>query len=171
MVSLPLAAIGGIVGLRIVGLFVTQHLDIITMLGFVILIGTVVNNAILIVHQALNFMRHDGDVPSEAVVKSVATRIRPIFMTTITTTFGLLPLVLINGAGAELYRGLGAVVLGGLVLSTLFTLFLVPSLFTLMHTLIDVIDRWFNGRDSDPSDPPAEQQHPTAEDIQVRALA
>ena len=54
-------------------------------------------------------------------------------MTTVTTTFGLLPLVLINGAGAELYRGLGSVVLGGLLLSTMFTLFLVPSLFGLMH--------------------------------------
>lgn len=147
MVSLPLAAVGGIVGLRLVGLFVTQHLDIITMLGFVILIGTVVNNAILIVHQALNFMRLEGDSPNEAVVKSVSTRIRPIFMTTITTTFGLLPLVLIQGAGAELYRGLGAVVLGGLVLSTVFTLFLVPSLFTLMHTLTSGIGRWL-GREA-----------------------
>lgn len=133
MVSLPLAGVGGIIGLRCVGMFHTQHLDIITMLGFVILIGTVVNNAILIVHQALNFMRIDGLSPNEAVVESVATRIRPIFMTTITTTFGLLPLVLINGAGAELYRGLGSVVLGGLLLSTLFTLFLVPSLFSLLH--------------------------------------
>lgn len=133
MVSLPLAAVGGIVGLRVIGLFTTQHLDIITMLGFVILIGTVVNNAILIVHQSLNYMRLEGDAPNDAVVKSVATRIRPIFMTSITTTFGLLPLVLIQGAGAELYRGLGSVVLGGLLLSTVFTLFLVPSLFSLMH--------------------------------------
>ena len=133
MVSLPLAGVGGIIGLRCVGMFHTQHLDIITMLGFVILIGTVVNNAILIVHQALNFIRLDGLSPNDAVIQSVSTRIRPIFMTTITTTFGLLPLVFINGAGAELYRGLGSVVLGGLLLSTLFTLFLVPSLFSLMQ--------------------------------------
>ena len=120
MVSLPLAGVGGIIGLRVVGLFTLQHLDIITMLGFVILIGTVVNNAILIVHQALNYMRNDRLSPNNAVVRSVSTRIRPIFMTTITTTFGLLPLVVVNGAGAELYRGLGSVVLGGLLLSTLF---------------------------------------------------
>ncbi len=138
MVSLPLAAVGGILGLRVVGLFTVQHLDILTMLGFVILVGTVVNNAILIVHQALNFMRRDGRNADQAVVESVATRIRPIFMTTITTTIGLLPLVVVNGAGAELYRGLGSVVLGGLVVSTVFTLFLVPSLFSLMHTVMGV---------------------------------
>lgn len=134
MVSLPLAAVGGIVGLRMVGLFHTQHLDIITMLGFVILIGTVVNNAILIVHQALNYIRNESLSSDEAVLKSVSTRIRPIFMTTITTTFGLLPLVMINGAGSELYRGLGSVVLGGLLVSTTFTLFLVPTLFGLMES-------------------------------------
>ena len=130
-----------------------------------------VNNAILIVHQALNFMRQEDAAPREAVVRSVATGIRPIFMTTITTTFGLLPLVLINGAGAELYRGLGAVVLGGLVLSTLFTLFLVPSLFTLMLTVIDAVDRWLNGRDNDSSDSHPESVSQPAEDAPVRALA
>ena len=114
--------------------------------GFVILIGTVVNNAILIVHQALNYMRHEGDSPNDAVVRSVSTRIRPIFMTTITTTFGLLPLVLIQGAGAELYRGLGSVVLGGLLLSTLFTLFLVPSLFSLMHSFTCALADKFGGK-------------------------
>ena len=141
MVALPLAAVGGIVGLRIVGLFTTQHLDILTMLGFVILVGTVVNNAILIVHQALNYMRQHEMHPDDAVVRSVATRIRPIFMTTITTTCGLLPLVVVNGAGSELYRGMGSVVLGGLVVSTVFTLFLVPSLFSLMHSATAGIGR------------------------------
>jgi HAE1 family hydrophobic/amphiphilic exporter-1 len=77
-------------------------------------------------------MREDGMEPGPAIIESVHTRIRPIFMTTITTLFGLLPLVLMPGAGSELYRGLGAVVLGGLAFSTLFTLILVPSLFTLM---------------------------------------
>jgi HAE1 family hydrophobic/amphiphilic exporter-1 len=101
------------------------------MLGFVILIGTVVNNPILIVHQALNHMREDGMSQRESILESVRTRIRPIFMTTITTVLGLLPLVLFPGAGSELYRGLGAVVLGGLAVSTVFTLVFVPALFTL----------------------------------------
>ena len=109
-----------------------QTLDVLTMLGFVILIGTVVNNPILIVHQSLNHMRLDAMTPNEAILESVRTRIRPIFMTTSTTVLGLSPLVLFPGAGAELYRGLGAVVLGGLIVSTIFTLVLVPTLFSLM---------------------------------------
>ena len=128
--SVPLGAVGGVLGLWVLNMFVFQSLDILTMLGFIILIGTVVNNAILIVHQSLHYIRA-GMSPREAVPESVRTRIRPIFITTTTTVLGLLPLVVLPGAGSELYRGLGAVVLGGLVLSTVFTLFLVPAVFIL----------------------------------------
>ena len=93
--------------------------------------GTVVNNAILIVHQSLNHIRFEGLSPNESILESISTRIRPIFMTTTTTVFGLAPLVLFPGAGSELYRGLGSVVLGGLLVSTVFTLVLVPTLFSL----------------------------------------
>lgn len=145
MFSVPLATIGGFLGLAIVrATDPNQQLDTLTMLGFVILIGIVVNNAILIVHQALNFMRGlgegDGDstgvmAPREAIRESVRTRIRPIFMTTATSVFGMLPLVLMPGSGSELYRGLGSVVIGGLVVSTLFTLIVVPLLFSLVMDL------------------------------------
>lgn len=128
----PLGAAGGILGLQSLNLIYPQALDILTMLGFVILIGTVVNNPILIVHQSLNHMREDNMSPKQAILESVRTRIRPIFMTTTTTVLGLLPLVLFPGSGSELYRGLGSVVLGGLVLSTVFTLILVPTLFSLV---------------------------------------
>ena len=64
----------------------------------------------------------------DAVVESVRTRIRPIFMSTTTSLFGMLPLVLSTGAGSELYRGLGSVILGGLAISTIFTIFLIPAL-------------------------------------------
>ena len=139
ILSVPLGAMGGILGLQLLNVYmkltsahyVPQSLDVLTMLGFVILIGTVVNNPILIVHQSLNHMREDGMSPRDAILESVRTRIRPIFMTTITTVLGLLPLVLFPGAGSELYRGLGSVVLGGLLISTLFTLVLVPTLFSL----------------------------------------
>ena len=131
ILSVPLGAVGGILGLRLLNLFYLQPLDVLTMLGFVILIGTVVNNPILIVHQSLNHMREDQMPPRHAILESVRTRIRPIFMTTTTTVLGLLPLVLFPGAGSELYRGLGSVVLGGLVVSTIFTLVLVPTLFSL----------------------------------------
>ncbi len=131
ILTVPLGAVGGVLGLAVLNVFVTQPLDVLTMLGFVVLIGTVVNNPILIVHQALNHIREDGYTPREAVLESVRTRVRPIFMTTVTTVLGLAPLVLFPGAGSELYRGLGCVVLGGLLVSTVFTLVLAPTLFTL----------------------------------------
>jgi len=129
MFTVPLAAAGGLLGLKAVNIFIgNQPLDILTMLGFVILVGVVVNNAILIVHQALNNIRHHGLPYREAVLESVRTRLRPIFMSTTTSIFGMLPLVLVPGPGSEFYRGLGSVVLGGLAVSTVFTVFLIPSL-------------------------------------------
>jgi HAE1 family hydrophobic/amphiphilic exporter-1 len=68
----------------------------------------------------------------EAIRESVKIRVRPIMMTTLTTLFGLLPLVVSSGAGSELYRGIGSVVLGGLLVSTVFTLIVIPALFTLV---------------------------------------
>ncbi len=132
MFSVPLAAVGGFVGLRVLNLFTMQAMDVLTMLGFVILIGTVINNAILIVHQALNNMRDEKMQSRQALVESVRTRIRPIFMSVTTTVFGMLPLVIFPGAGSELYRGLGSVVLGGLIVSTIFTLLLIPAVFSLV---------------------------------------
>ncbi len=134
--SVPLAAVGGFVGLGIVHhLDPTQQLDTLTMLGFVILIGVVVNNAILIVYQSLNFQRGAEGPPMaarEAIGESVRTRLRPILMTTCTSVAGMLPLVLTPGSGSELYRGLGAVIVGGLVCATLFTLVVVPLLLSLV---------------------------------------
>jgi HAE1 family hydrophobic/amphiphilic exporter-1 len=147
MFSVPLAAAGGFLGLFLVNRFVAyQPLDVLTMLGFVILIGVVVNNAILIVHQALNFMREGGLGAREAIRESVRTRIRPIFMSAFTSVMGMLPLVLFPGAGSELYRGLGSVIVGGLIVSTLFTLLLVPTLFSIVIGIKGFILRPFGGR-------------------------
>jgi HAE1 family hydrophobic/amphiphilic exporter-1 len=135
IMSVPLGAVGGLLGLRALGIYLQlqdrtpQPLDVLTMLGFVILIGTVVNNAILIVHQALNLMRDEDYEPNDAILESVRTRVRPILMTTATTVLGLCPLVLFPGSGSELYRGLGSVLLGGLLVSAIFTLVFVPTLF------------------------------------------
>jgi HAE1 family hydrophobic/amphiphilic exporter-1 len=129
MFTVPLAAGGGLLGLKLVNLLLAnQPLDILTMLGFVILIGVVVNNAILIVHQTLNNIRHHGMAYREAVLESTRTRLRPIYMSAMTSVFGMLPLVLIPGPGSEFYRGLGSVVLGGLAVSTVFTIFVIPAL-------------------------------------------
>jgi HAE1 family hydrophobic/amphiphilic exporter-1 len=174
-----------------------QTMDVLTMLGFIILIGVVVNNAILLVHQTLNLLKAGGtgvppvrtspgpvsdsnplppgagagagagesrspqvaDPPwwaihptmagrrgevtvmasdagplsrRRAVTEAVRTRVRPILMSLFTSVVGMMPLVVSPGAGSELYRGLGAVVLGGLIVSTVFTLVLVPLLLSLV---------------------------------------
>ena len=127
--TIPLAAAGGFVGLWAVNTFIApQGFDVLSMLGFIILIGTVVNNAILIVHQSLNNVRYNGLTGKDAVANAVNTRIRPIFMSATTSLLAMLPMVLSTGSGSELYRGLGSILLGGLAMSTVFTLFVIPSL-------------------------------------------
>ncbi|MBW8884941.1 MAG: efflux RND transporter permease subunit, partial [Planctomycetia bacterium] len=140
IVTVPIGAVGGFIGLWLLNLWVLQPLDVLTMLGFIMLVGTVVNNPILIVEQSLVHIREDGLPVAEAVIESVRTRIRPIFMTTLGGLVGLLPLVLAPGAGSELYRGIGAVLLGGLLISTIITLVFVPALLSLM---IDLRSRLF----------------------------
>ncbi|MCO6044187.1 efflux RND transporter permease subunit [Aeoliella sp. ICT_H6.2] len=158
MVSVPLATLGGFLGLAAVHhwsmvdrYMPVQNMDVLTILGFVILAGVVVNNAILIVYQAINFMKgrsEEGDdtshlTPRQAIAQSVESRVRPILMSTLTSVGGMLPLVLMPGSGSELYRGLGAVVVGGLVVSTVFTMLLVP---VLLSMLFDVRSRFAKGK-------------------------
>ncbi len=132
MLSVPVAAAGGIAGLFVLNLYTYQALDMLTMLGFVILVGIVVNNAILLVHQSLHLIREENLTPNDAIRQATKNRIRPIFMSTLTSVFGMLPLVLFPGAGSELYRGLGSVVVGGLSLSAIITLLIVPPMMSLL---------------------------------------
>jgi HAE1 family hydrophobic/amphiphilic exporter-1 len=132
MISVPVAAAGGVGGLAVLNTIGTQPLDMLTLLGFVILVGIVVNNAILIVHQSLYHLREEGMSPVDAIEEATRNRIRPIFMSTLTSVCGMLPLVLFPGAGSELYRGLGAVVVGGLAMSAFLTLLTVPPLLRLV---------------------------------------
>jgi len=131
MLSVPLATAGGMLGLALLNIWVPQPLDMLTMLGFVILIGIVVNNAILLVDQALQNSR-SGMESVASILQATSNRIRPIFMSTLTSIFGLLPLAVFPGAGSELYRGLGSVVIGGLSLSALLTLAIIPPLLSLL---------------------------------------
>jgi len=126
MVTVPLATAGAILGVVATG----SELNIVTMLGFVILSGIVVNNGILIIHQTIRY-RDEGRSAEDALVESVKVRIRPIFMSAITTILGMLPLTFRGGAGSEIYSGLGAAIVGGLAFSTVFTLILLPALFIL----------------------------------------
>ncbi|MFT7192075.1 MAG: HAE1 family hydrophobic/amphiphilic exporter-1 [Dinoroseobacter sp.] len=131
LIAVPVAAAGGVGGLAFLNTFQTQPLDMLTLLGFVILVGIVVNNAILIVHQTLYHLREEGMDPVDAIEEATRNRIRPIFMSTLTSVMGMLPLVIFSGEGSELYRGLGAVVVGGLSMSAFLTLLTVPPLLRL----------------------------------------
>ncbi len=137
MFSVPLATAGGVGGLALLNTYESQPLDMLTLLGFVILVGIVVNNAILLVHQTLVHMREEGMSPMESIMESTDNRLRPIFMSTLTSVFGMLPLVLFPGAGSELYRGLGSVVVGGLALSAVLTLLIIPPLLSLFAGVLE----------------------------------
>jgi multidrug efflux pump subunit AcrB len=150
MTTIPLGIAGGLVGLvavnasgpylSLVGITpIIQPFDMITMLGFIILLGTVVNNPILIVEEARKNLLDTSIAISDAVNQAVATRLRPILMSSATTIFGLAPLVFIPGAGSELYRGIGIVVLSGILFSTIVTLFFLPSL---MITVLKIKQRF-----------------------------
>ncbi|MYF69798.1 MAG: efflux RND transporter permease subunit [Proteobacteria bacterium] len=130
LLVLPLATVGGVVALRITDLMVFQPMDLLTMIGFITLLGLVVNNAILLVYQTRTSERA-GASRRDAVEKAVRIRLRPILMSTLTSLFGMLPLLVIPGAGTELYRGMAAVIVGGMSVSTAFTLILLPSLLRL----------------------------------------
>ena len=127
VISIPLATVGGVIALRLLNLATFQPLDLLTMIGFFILLGLVVNNAILLVHQ-MRRGEEQGLGRRDAVAESLKMRLRPIFMSTLTSIFGMLPLLLFPGEGSVIYRGLAAAIVGGMAVSTLFTLILLPSL-------------------------------------------
>jgi len=127
VLTIPLATVGGIAFLQLTNLVIFQPLDLLTMIGFIILLGLVVNNAILLVYQT-RLGEGEGLSRHDAVEQAVRLRLRPILMSTLTSICGMLPLLLIPGAGAELYRGIAAVIVGGMSVSTIFTLIFLPSL-------------------------------------------
>ena len=129
-IGLPLGTVGGVAALQFIGLFVFQPLDLLTMIGFIIVLGLVVNNTILLVARTRQ-AEAEGMTRSEAVRSSLETRLRPIFSSTLTAIFGMLPLVVIPGAGAEIYRGLAAVIVGGILISHIFTVILIPAMLRL----------------------------------------
>lgn len=143
LTAVPVGISGGIVGLWLMNTVgaslpaiglppISQPFDVITMLGFLVLIGTVVNNPILLVERAVSNLRERGTPVAQAVLEATRSRLRPIMMSMVTTVFGLSPLVLNPGAGTELYRGLGAIVLFGILFSTLVTITFVPALLSLV---------------------------------------
>jgi multidrug efflux pump subunit AcrB len=155
MLTVPIGISGGIVGLWLMNFVgarldrfgmanIQQPLDVITMLGFLVLIGTVVNNPILIVEKSITNTRK-GLRARAAVIEATRARLRPIVMSTITTVFGLSPLVFNPGAGTELYRGLGAIVLFGLLFSSIVTLTFMPAILT---AVLELQARYFSRHDA-----------------------
>ncbi|MCH9694034.1 MAG: efflux RND transporter permease subunit [Gammaproteobacteria bacterium] len=130
MLSMPLAIAGGVVALRILNLFTNQAMDLLTTIGFLILLGLVVNNAILLVMQTRVGQKNGLD-RATAVAEAVKVRARPIYMSTLTSIFGMLPLMLVPGVGSQIYRGLATVIIGGMFVSAAFTLILMPSILRL----------------------------------------
>ncbi len=130
VISIPLAAVGGVLAIALVNAIKFQPLDLLGMIGFIILLGLVVNNAILLVAQT-RAAEARGLNRSDAVHQALRYRLRPIFMSTLTSLFGMLPLLIVPGAGSDIYRGMAAAIVGGMSVSTLFTLLLLPSLLQL----------------------------------------
>jgi multidrug efflux pump subunit AcrB len=127
VMTIPLAGVGGVIAIRTLNLLTFQPMDLLTMIGFIILLGLVVNNAILLVDRTRQAER-DGMERGAAVENALKIRLRPIFMSTLTSIFGMLPLLLIPGEGSVIYRGLAAAIVGGMLFSLVFTLLLLPCM-------------------------------------------
>lgn len=134
MATVPMGMSGGLLSMvianRIFGMSVP--LDMITALGFIILTGVVVNNAILLVERALQ-LQEEGMEYDASLYNATRDRLRAIFMSAITSVLGMLPLAVVPGQGAELYQGLGIVLTGGLAFSTILTPTVVPALMGLLR--------------------------------------
>ena len=123
--TLPSATVGALLALLIAG----QPLDLIAVIGIVLLIGLVKKNGIMMVDFALEAQRHQGLTPTEAIYQAALMRFRPILMTTLAALFGAIPLLLASGSGAELRQPLGLVMVGGLLVSQVLTLFTTPVVY------------------------------------------
>ena len=133
LLTVPLASLGGVLGIRFLNLFTPQTLDMLTMVGFIILLGAAVNNAILLVESTRSAER-GGMSRRDAVRHALEERTRPIFATSLGQLAGLLPMIIVPGPGAALYRGLGTVIAGGMLVNTVFMLVLLPALLRLGET-------------------------------------
>nr|WP_221188219.1 CusA/CzcA family heavy metal efflux RND transporter [Endobacter medicaginis] len=124
----PLATLGGLVALHVTG----ETLNVATAVGFIALFGVAVQNGIIMVSH-LNAMRAEGLSLREAVLRGAADRFRPVLMTATVASLGMLPAALAHGVGTDVQRGLATVVVGGLAVATLLTLFILPALYFLLE--------------------------------------
>ncbi|HUL18937.1 MAG TPA: efflux RND transporter permease subunit, partial [Steroidobacteraceae bacterium] len=134
----PLATLGGLISLHLTG----QTLNVATGVGFIALFGVAVQNGIIMVAN-LNRMRKAGFELHEAIMKGATERLRPVLMTATVATLGMLPAAIHTGVGSDVQRGIATVVVGGLAIATLLTLFVLPSMY-------HVIEHWAEERGGQP---------------------
>jgi HAE1 family hydrophobic/amphiphilic exporter-1 len=130
MLALPMSIIGAVLALIIFG----SSLSVMSMIGIIMLMGLVTKNGILLVDYT-NVMRERGMTRFDALVKAGPTRLRPILMTTFAMIFGMVPVALALGEGAEFRAPMGQAVIGGLITSTLLTLFIVPVVYSILDDI------------------------------------
>jgi HAE1 family hydrophobic/amphiphilic exporter-1 len=146
MLSLPLSIVGMAGMLKLTG----DTVNIMSLIGLIMLMGLVTKNAILLVDYAKVLRRRDGLPRREAVIEAGRTRLRPIIMTTLAMIFGMLPLFLAIGAGAEMRAPMARAVVGGLLTSTILTLLVVPVMYTCMDDLGGWLKRKWRGKEAAP---------------------
>jgi len=134
----PLATLGGLISLHITG----QNLNVASGVGFIALFGVAVQNGIIMVSN-LNRMRKSGFELHEAIMKGATERLRPVLMTATVATLGMLPAAIHTGVGSDVQRGIATVVVGGLAIATILTLFVLPALY-------HVIEHWAEERGGPP---------------------
>ncbi len=127
LLTMPVALIGGAIALHLLTLFTTVTLDILTMIGFIIAMGLIVNNAILVLTEYQS-LREAGHSQHVAITRAIQSRARPIYVAALTSIFGMVPLMLSPGTGAEMYRGMATVLVGSMTFSMLFSVFIVAAL-------------------------------------------
>jgi multidrug efflux pump subunit AcrB len=127
MLTVPLAILGGILGLLVVG----SSLNVYSQIALVILIGLAAKNGILIVEFA-NQLRKEGKKFEVAIVEAATIRLRPILMTSLSTIFGVLPLIISTGPGSASRLTVGITIFGGMLFSTFFTLYVIPTIYSII---------------------------------------
>ena len=155
MLALPFSIVGALLALFFSGF----SLDLMGMIGLVLLMGLVTKNSILLV-EFINQLRRRGLSMGEAVVQAGQTRLRPILMTTLSMILGMLPIAIGFGAGGEFRQPMGVSVIGGVIISTVLTLVIVPVAYTLIDDASRWVARWRRNKETDTTEVRQWQKEP-----------